>query len=111
MYGGERTVASKDKKNEPRTKIQADLMYAEWLKGGKKGPNPRKPKPKPKEEGAVSKFGKYLKGTLKGGTMKDVDKYFAEKWKQRALKKEIEEKKKKGKIKRLKAEGRKKRQK
>lgn len=106
-------MAKKDRSDEPKTKIEAELQYAAWLRGGKKGPNPRKPKPPPpKEEGAVSKFGKYLKGKFKDrGSMKDVDKYFAEKWKQKAMKKEIEEKKKKGKIKRAQAKGRKLREK
>jgi hypothetical protein len=111
-YNGKKKKRSKAKQmsseeeKAPGTKIEAEARYQESASGIGFKP---KPKPKPKEPGAVTKFGRYLKGKAKdiGETYKATDKYFAEKWKQESLKKEIEEKKKKAKIARLKAKGRK----
>lgn len=47
----------------------------------------------------------------RGGTMKDVEKYFAEKWKQKDLQEKIEKRKKQAAIARAKAKGRKMREK
>ena len=92
-----------DREEEPRTKIEAEKMYADLMT-----PPGKKNKKPPKEEGAVSRFGKYLKGKAgeMGENYKSVDKYYKEKWKTKDLQEQIKKKKRQSKIARLKAEGR-----
>ena len=106
-------VKSKAKKmsNEaPGTKFEGEHRY-EWQEGEIGIKPPAKPQPKEEKSGAVAAFGRYLKGVVTGENRRAFEKVFREAWKQRDLEKQVAHKKKLSKIKRLQAEGRKKRKK
>lgn len=107
-----KSKAKKMSNEVPGTKFEAEHGY-EWQEGEIVIKPPPKPSPKPKEEkgGAVAAFGRYLKGVVTGANRRAFEQVFKEAWKKQDLEKQIAQKKKLSEIKRLQAEGRKKRKK
>lgn len=109
-----KSKAKKMSNEVPATKFAGEHGY-EWQEGEIGIKPPPKPKPKPEAEaekgGAVAAFGRYLKGVVTGENRRAFERVFKEAWKKRDLEKQIAQKKKLSKIKRLQAEGRKMRKK